>query len=135
MTLGAGDLSTIGPVSKPALQAAPESWSIRATDTNVAVLTIPGALDRMRTFDVDVQLRVRLPAAAKKPELGLSLEIDGSRQWSRTIAGSTPGEVDTLEYHCRLVLATGRDSRLRARATTRQCTLLSLTLSAVEERT
>lgn len=100
----------------------------------MVVLTIPGALDRTRTFDVDVQLRVRLPAAARAPELGLSLEIDGSRQWSRSIAGSTPGEVDTLEYHCRLELNPGRDSRLRARATARQCTLLSLSLSAVEER-
>ena len=118
----------------PKRSAAPESWSVRTTEGNVVVLTIPGALDRTRTFDVDVQLRVRLPAAALTPELGLSLEIDGSRQWSRTIVGSTPGEVDMLEYHCRLELGPGRDSRLRARAAARQCTLLSLSLSAAEDR-
>lgn len=118
----------------PKSSAAPETWSVRSTEAHVVVLTIPGSLDRTRTFDVDVQLRVRLPAAAGKPEMGLSLEIDGSRQWSHTIAGSTPGEVDTLEYHCRLVLEPGRDSRLRARAAARQCTLQSLSLSAVEER-
>ena len=114
--------------------AAPEHWCVRTTDTNVVVLTIPGHLSRTRSFDVDVQLRVRLPVASRRPELGLSLEIDGSLQWSRTIAGSVPGEVDTLEYHCRLRLEPGRDSRLRARATARQCALVSLSLSAVEER-
>ena len=117
-----------------ALASSPEHWSVGTTDANVVVLTIPGALDRTRNFDVDVQLRVRLPAAVKKPELGLSLEIDGARQWSRTIVGSMPGEVDSLEYHCRLALEPGRDSRLRARATTKQCVLLQLSLSAVEER-
>lgn len=117
-----------------AAEPAPEHWSVRTEDASVVVLTIPGALDRTRTFDVDVQLRVRLPVAARKPELGLSLEIDGARQWDRTIVGSTPGEVDTLEYHCRLKLEPGRDSRLRARASTRQCTLLSLSLAAVEDR-
>jgi hypothetical protein len=109
--------------------AAPEHWCVRTTDTNVVVLTIPGHLSRTRSFDVDVQLRVRLPVASRRPELGLSLEIDGSLQWSRTIAGSVP-----LEYHCRLRLEPGRDSRLRARATARQCALVSLSLSAVEER-
>ncbi len=123
------------PLPIPKRPDASETWSVRTTEANVVVLTIPGSLDRTRTFDVDVQLRVRVPAAARKPELGLSLEIDGSRQWSRTIAGSTPGEVDMLEYHCRLELGPGRDSRLRARAAARQCTLLSLSLSAVEERT
>jgi len=118
----------------PVPQAFPESWFVRTADAPVAVLTIPGALDRTRTFDVDVQLRVRVPVAAKKSELGLSLEIDGSLRWSRSIAAGVPGDVDTLEYHCRLVLQPGRDSRLRARASTRQCALLMLTLSAVEER-
>ena len=109
-----------------------ESWCVRSTDTDVAVLTIPGALDRSRTFDVDVQLQVRLPDAQKKSELGLSLEVDGSRQWSRTMVGSTPGDVDTLEYHCRLELEPGRDCRLRARASLRNCSLVSLCLSAAE---
>ena len=121
-------------MSKPVAPEAPESWSIRTTDADVAVLTIPGALERSRTFDVDVQLHVRLPAVEKKSELGLSLEVDGSRQWSRTMAGSTPGDVDTLEYHCRLVLEPGRDCRLRARAALRNCSLVSLCLSAVEHR-
>ena len=117
---------------KPLAADAPESWRIRTTDSDVAVLTIPGALHRTRTFDVDVQLRVRLSGMAKPAELGLSLEVDGSRQWSRATTASTPADEDTLEYHCRLVLEPGRDGRLRARAALQHCALMSLSLSAVE---
>lgn len=120
---------------KPLAPDAPESWRTRVTDTEVAVLTIPGTLHRTRHFDVDVQLQVRLHGVArlaKPPELGLSLEVDGARQWSRTTSASTPDEVDSLEYHCRLALEPGRDCRLRARAALMHCALLSLSLSAVE---
>ena len=112
--------------------AEPESWSTRTTDADVAVLTIPGALDRTRTFDVDVQLRVAVPVGARQPELGLSLEVDGALRWSRSMTSRMTGDVDTLEYHCRLVLEPGRDCRLRARAALRHCALMSLSLSAAE---
>ena len=107
---------------------------MRTCDSPVVNLTIPGAVERRRRFDVDVLLRVRIPEPAGRCELGLSLEIDGVRQWSRTVPGQTPGEVDSLEYHCRVVIDPGRDTRLRARAATRHCTLVDLSLSAVEER-
>jgi len=110
----------------------PESWSVRHSDACVAVLTIPGAVGATRAFDVDVQLLARLPHALRQAEMGLSLEVDGSRQWSRTILGSTPGETESLEYHCRLVVAPGRDVRLRARAQLQQGALVALSLSAVE---
>lgn len=110
----------------------PESWVTRVTDAQVAQLTIPGALHRTRVFDVDTQLLVRLPESGKPSEIGLALEIDGARQWSRTIAGSTPGEVESLEYHCRLVVEPGRDVRLRARAMIRNGGLVGLSLSAQE---
>lgn len=112
--------------------AEPESWRTRTTDTDVAVLTVPGALDRTRTFDVDVQLRVAVPVDARLPELGLSLEVDGALRWSRSMSSRMTGDVDTLEYHCRLVLEPGRDCRLRARAALRHCALMSLSLSAAE---
>jgi hypothetical protein len=111
----------------------PEVWCASTADVPVVVLTIPGVLDRTRVFDVDVQLRVRVPAAARKPEFGLSLEMDGARQWSRSIEASSPGETDSLDYHCRLTLATGRESRLRARAALGPCVLLGLSLTAVED--
>jgi hypothetical protein len=112
--------------------AEPESWCTRTTDTDVAVLIIPGALDRTRTFDVDVQLQVGVPVDARQPELGLSLEVDGALRWSRSMTSRMTGDVDTLEYHCRLVLEPGRDCRLRARAALRYCALMSLSLSAAE---
>lgn len=112
----------------------------------MAQLTIPGAFHRTRVFDVDVQLRARVPDSGvgsgvgsgagshRAAELTLSLEIDGSRQWARTVPGRTPGEVDSVDYHCRLVIEPGCDTRLRARAGTRHCSLVELSLSAVEER-
>jgi hypothetical protein len=99
----------------------------------VVVLTIPGVLERTRVFDVDVQLRVWVPAGARKTGFGLSLEIDGSLQWSRQMDAGTPGETDSLDYHCRLALAVGRESRLRARASFGSCALLGLSLTAVED--
>jgi hypothetical protein len=81
---------------------------------------------------VDVQLRVGVPADARKPELGLSLEVDGALRWSRSMTSRMTGDVDTLEYHCCLVLEPGRDCRLRARAALRHCALMSLSLSAAE---
>ncbi len=102
------------------------------TDGSVAQLTIPGALNRTRVFDVDVQLWAQIPAAGRPPELGLTLEIDGAQQWSRLIPASNPGQTDSLEYHCQLVLEPGRDTRLRARARTNHCRLKELNLEAVE---
>jgi predicted Rdx family selenoprotein len=78
-------------------------------------------------------LLARLPEAARLAELGLSLEVDGSCRWARTIAGSTPGDTETLEYHCRLLVEPGRDVRLRARASLKKAALVTLSLQAVEE--
>ena len=39
----------------------PERWRTEVGDA-VAVLNIPGALKRSRTFDIDVSLLVRVPA-------------------------------------------------------------------------
>lgn len=109
-----------------------ESWSLKIHDANVAVLTIPGALNRTRIFDIDVQLLARTGDAAAPAELGLSLEIDGSRQWSRSIPTLAPNEAESLDYHCRLVVEPGRDVRLRARASLKRTALVALSLAAVE---
>ena len=109
-----------------------ESWSTRAVDTPVAQLTIPGTLERSRVFDIDLQLRARIPQNGKPAELSLLLEIDGSRQWSRNMPASLSGDVETLDYHCRLSIEPGRDTRLRAKAGLRHCALVDIQLSAVE---
>lgn len=110
----------------------PESWSIRAFDAPVAQLTVPGSLERSRVFDIDLQLRARIPENGKPAELSLLLEIDGSRQWSRSVPAGVKGEIDTLDYHCRLRIEPGRDTRLRAKASLRNCALVEIQLSAVE---
>ena len=111
-----------------------ESWIVKVHDSNAALLTVPGLVARERTFDIDVQLRVRVPTDGRPSEFGLTLEIDGAQQWSRTVPGSTPGEIDTLDYHCRVVLETGRHMRLRARAKAKHCAVVSIELSALESR-
>lgn len=111
----------------------PEAWAVRVVDAPVAQLTIPGVLSRRRRFDIDVQLRARIPSTGPST-LDLSLEIDGARQWSRTATGATPGEIDSLDYHCRVELEPDRELRLRARASTRDCVMVELSLSATEDQ-
>ena len=89
-----------------AAQAKPELWRTETADA-VAVLNIPGALKRPRTFDIDVSLLVRVPEDPAEAWHALTLEIDGKQQWQRRIASSCPGQTDGLDYHCRLVLEAG----------------------------
>jgi hypothetical protein len=89
----------------PAL-AKPELWRTEVGDA-VAVLHIPGALKRSRTFDIDVSLLVRVPQDHVEAWHELTLEIDGKQQWQRRIPSSCPGQTDGLDYHCRVILEAG----------------------------
>lgn len=93
-----------------------ELWRCDAGSATVAVLDIPGALDRGRTFDIDVTLVVRVPAEAVQPWHELRVELDGQQQWQRRLGSHSPGHTDGLDYHCRLQLETGRSLRIRAAA-------------------
>ena len=95
----------------------PELWRCDAGDAGVAVLDIPGALDRRRVFDVDVTLLVSVPPGPAEPWHGLSVELDGRRQWERRIPSSSPGQTDGLDHHCRLTLEVSQALRIRAVAT------------------
>lgn len=129
----ANPASSVAAQTSSASQA-PESWVVRVEDSNVATLNIPGLLGRARTFDIDVQLQVRVPESGRACEMGLSLEIDGAQQWSRSAPGLTPGQVDGLDYHCRRVLEPEQQMRLRARAQVKGGGVVRLVLSAVEDR-
>lgn len=98
--------------------SAPEHWRCDAGSDSVAVLDIPGALDRRRTFDVDVTLVVSVPSASAsappKSWHSLSVELDGRQQWQRRIPSSSPGQTDGLDYHCRLTLEVEQALRVRA---------------------
>ena len=115
-----------------AAAAKPELWRIEVGDA-VAVLHIPGALRRARTFDIDVSLLVRVPEDHADAWHELTLEIDGKRQWHRRIASSCPGQTDGLDYHCRAVLEAGPALRIRAVANTRGAVVQRLLIEARED--
>jgi hypothetical protein len=110
----------------------PELWHTEVGDA-VAVLQIPGALKRSRTFDIDVSLLVRVPEDNQQAWHELTLEIDGKRQWHRRIASSCPGQTDGLDYHCRMVLEAGPALRIRAVAGTRGAVVQRLLIEARED--
>lgn len=110
----------------------PELWRTEVSDA-VAVLQIPGALKRSRTFDIDVSLLVRVPEDPQDAWHELTLEMDGKRQWHRRIASNCPGQTDGLDYHCRVVLEAGPSLRIRAVANTRGAVVQSLQIEARED--
>ena len=115
----------------PAL-AKPELWRTEVGDA-VAVLHIPGALKRSRTFDIDVSLLVRVPQDHVEAWHELTLEIDGKQQWQRRIPSSCPGQTDGLDYHCRVILEAGPALRVRAVAASRGAVVHRLQIEAREE--
>ena len=92
----------------------PEVWCADAGSQTVAVLDIPGSLERHRNFDIDVTLLVRTPQEHAQPWHELSVEIDGRQQWKRRVPSHSPGQTDGLDYHCRVMLESGRALRVRA---------------------
>jgi hypothetical protein len=112
--------------------AKPELWRTEVGDA-VAVLHIPSALKRARTFDIDVSLCVRVPEDNAEAWHELTLEIDGKQQWHRRIASSCPGQTDGLDYHCRMVLEAGPALRIRAVAGTQGAVVQRLQIEARED--
>jgi hypothetical protein len=112
--------------------AKPELWRTEVGDA-VAVLTVPGALKRVRMFDIDVSLWVRVPEDNAEAWHELTLEIDGKQRWRRRIASSCPGQTDGLDYHCRVVLEAGPALRIRAVAGTRGSVVQRLQIEARED--
>jgi hypothetical protein len=109
-----------------------EYWKYDAGTDSVASLVIPAALGRERTFDVDATLLVQVPAEAAGSWLELAVEVDGKRLWARRIPSHSPGETDSLEYHCRLAVAADADCRVRAKANCQGARVVSLMLEARE---
>jgi hypothetical protein len=115
-----------------AARAKPELWRTEVGDV-VAVLNIPGALKRSRTFDIDVSLLVRVPEDHSESWHALTLEINCKQQWQRRIASSCPGQTDGLDYHCRVVLEAGPALRIRAVADSRGAMVQRLQIEARED--
>ena len=119
------------PLSQPPAKA--EHWRADAGTDSVAVLTIPGLLARARVFDVDVTLTVDVPADATGATHGLTVELVGQRQWTRSIHSNNPGQTDGLDYHQRVRLEAEQALRIRAVATVRGVRIRQLLVEAREE--
>jgi hypothetical protein len=84
-------------------------------------------------FDIDASLLVRVPEDTPGAWHELGVEIDGRRQWTRRIPSHNPGQTDSLDYHWRLTLESGRALRVRAVAAVRGSQVHRLCLEAQEE--
>lgn len=107
-----------------------EHWRCDAGGDSVAVLNVPAALHRSRTFDIDVSLEVKVASGEIHPWHELVVEIDGRRQWGRRIDSHSPA--DGLDYHCRLTVEAEQDLRLRALATVNGSRIQRLLVEAHE---
>jgi hypothetical protein len=110
-----------------------EVWRCDVGGASVAVLDIPGSLERHRSFDVDVTLVVRVPQPLAGAWHALTVELDGKQKWTRRIASNSPGQTDGLDYHCRIELPTGRALRVRAVAGVSGSVVHQLVVEAREE--
>lgn len=110
-----------------------EVWRLDAGGASVAVLTIPGSLERHRSFDVDVTLVVRVPQPLAGAWHALTVELDGRQKWSRRINSNSPGQTDGLDHHCRIELPAGQALRVRAVAAVGGAVVSQLLVEAREE--
>lgn len=110
---------------------APEHWSVDVGPADVALLEVPPAL-RPRTFQVDVRRVVRCPDDGRGSQ-GLTVEVDGRREWSREIPTANPGQTDSLDYQRRIEVGDGDGLRIRAIGRTRGAEPLQLRIEALEQ--
>ena len=110
-----------------------EHWLCDVGAASVAVIDIPGSLDRHRVFDVDVTLVVRTPLEHEAPWHALTVELDGRQQWQRRVPSHSPGQTDGLDYHCRVQLESGRALRIRAVAAVGASRVQQLCIEARED--
>jgi hypothetical protein len=110
----------------------PEHWCVESSDS-VGVLNIPGLIGRARVFDVDASLVVDVPPQGEGAWLELTVEFDGTRQWSRRIPAHNPGQTDGLEYHQRVRLEAEQGLRVRVVAAVKGVRVRQLVVEAREE--
>lgn len=110
-----------------------ERWHVDVADGDIATLDIPPALSRVRRFDVDVRFVVRCPQDNATATHGMTVEVNGRREWSRQIATSNPGQDDSLDYHLRIDVADGAALRVRAVTRVRGAARRRLCIAAEEQ--
>jgi hypothetical protein len=110
----------------------PEHWSVDAAASDVAVLTIPASAQRDRVFEIDVRFAVRTTAAVDDAWHALGVELNGAREWSRRIPTANPGQIDSLDFHCRRRVSLGEALRIRATTQVGQAQRQRLQIDAEE---
>ncbi len=109
-----------------------EYWKYDAGSDSVALLVIPAALGRARTFDLDATLLVQVPQGLEDGWHELMVEVDGRQLWSRRIRSHNPGATDGLDYHHRLNVQADTECRVRAKVACQGSRVHSLVLEARE---
>lgn len=118
--------------SRPPVAAkAPERWAADAGPGDVCVLDIPADAARDRRFEVACLFVVAHPGGGAARH-GLTVTVDGAREWSREI-DTHDGPTDTLDVRFRRTVPAGRALRVVAAGSVRRARRVSLTVSAEEE--
>lgn len=132
--LAAHPLSLPSNLTRP--PTAPEFWQAETSSDSVLLLRIPSVLSRARVFDIDASVVVAVPDTVEHrglpPWHELTLEVDGSRQWSRRVPSHNPGSTDGLDYHLRWRLEAGQSARVRAVVTCQGSRIRHLQIEARE---
>jgi hypothetical protein len=109
-----------------------ERWCIEAGSADVALLEIPASADRHRVFEIDIRFVVSAAEHAIGAWHALSVDLNGLREWARRSDTHSPGQSDSLDYHCRCELAVGQSLRVRAMTHVHAARRLHLVIEAEE---
>ena len=117
--------------ARPAAAALPERWSADAGERDVCRLDIPADAVRERRFEIACVFVVAHPGTGAARH-GLSVMVDGAREWSREIETHT-GPTDTLDVRFHRTVPAGRALRIVATGSVQRARRVRLAVSAEEE--
>jgi hypothetical protein len=120
------------PTLPAAAPSRPERWTLDAADAALATLHIPPDAARERCFEIGCAMTVRLPVDARDAWHRMSVQANGSQQWSRQIATSNPGSFDGLDYRFRRTVPVGESLRITVAVDCRGAQRRSLVIEADE---
>jgi hypothetical protein len=108
----------------------PERWRTDAGDADVATLVIPADSHRLRRFEIDCRLVVAAIAAGAHH--GMRVDVDGGLEWTRRAPTENPGQTDSIDYHFRRELPTGKPLRIVVKTEAKQARRVRLVIEAEE---
>jgi hypothetical protein len=109
----------------------PERWSADAGAGDVCRLDIPADAVRERRFEIACLFVVAHPGGGSARH-GLTVTVDGAREWSREIE-THDGRTDTLDVRFHRTVPAGRALRVVATGSVQRARRVRLAISADEE--